>query len=256
MNEIKILNNLVNKVHKSIKYGNGDQDALFTDEVLKVGEGHCGHYSRMLFTELLKLHYSPEIISIKTFDGRHHAMIQVKTKNNNVVLLDATTNIIYKNDAGEIIHNPYIINKSIIGKSVFPAFSNISFWSNIQSLKFLPYLDANVIKDYKINNKDLNTAFDFLSSTIYDNNEKYFEVEFKHPHRLSSIVIYSKTPKDPIELEITCYNNTLDKSIFKKSLINQRSLFPINFYEKVVCKKLSFQFSDILKIQDIYIYGK
>ena len=254
--ELKQLYKIVNKVHKSIRYGTGRKDALFTDEILKYGEGHCGHISRVLFRELTKKGYQPEIISINTYNKRSHSMIQIKTKYGSKILLDATTNIIYTKSVNEIVDKPSLVEKNTIGKSKFIQFSNTDFWKSVRNIQFLPYLDAYIIKD--ITNKDkIVNLIDFRYLTLFKIGEK-IKIKFSKLHRLSSIVIYplnSNIQKRAIE--VFCYDKkNIKNSIYKSDLIDQRSLFTINLSGNDYCKELELDFSKSIRVRDIYIYGK
>jgi hypothetical protein len=62
--------------------------------------------------------------------------------------------------------------------------------------------------------------------------------------------------KEDVNVEVQCENNSTIRTIFDKNVLNQRSLFPINFYGDDTCKNLSFNFDESVEIKDIYIYGK
>jgi len=209
--ELKQLYKLVNKVHKSIRYGTGRKDAFFTDEILKYGEGHCGHISRVLFRELIKKGYQPEIISINTYNKRSHSMIQIKTKYGSKILLDATTNIIYTKSVNEIVDKPSLVEKNTIGKSV-------------RNIQFLPYLDAYIIKD--ITNKDkIVNLVDFRYLTLFKIGKK-IKIKFSRLHRLSSIVIYplnSNIQKRAIE--VFCYDKKILKIGYIKVILLIKDLY-------------------------------
>lgn len=99
-------NNVINKIHNILKYGEGYPDDLFIDELEKRREGHCGHFSLFFFRELIMHDYSVEIINITTFDNRIHTVVQVKLKSSDrYIVVDPTSKIIYKNSIGELIAN-------------------------------------------------------------------------------------------------------------------------------------------------------
>ena len=77
-NELDLFQQLTTKIHKSINYGVGSNNTFFDDEIIKYGEGHCGHLSWMLVRKLINYGYDSEIISITTYNGRNHSMVQVK----------------------------------------------------------------------------------------------------------------------------------------------------------------------------------
>merc|ERR1711879_862022 len=208
--EIDLIISHIEKVHNSITYGTGEKSALFTDEIFEVGSGHCGHYSRMLFRELLLLGYKPEIISIITFDKRSHSMLEVTLKSGKKILADATTNILYLNSATEIISNPDILENNIIGTSTKEMYSNKSFWKNIKTFKYLPYLDANLIKDFAQNN--IENIIDFKYNTSNYSNE--VKVKFNNIHRISSIVIYPFEKNININVSLRCVNEKEKEVIF------------------------------------------
>lgn len=276
--EISDIQKTVNKVSNSFQYGIGSMDTEFNDEIIKYGEGHCGHYSWVLLREFLKQGYSGEIISITTYNHRNHAMVEIERKTDyKKILVDATTNLVYDYSVEDILKNP-LLSKQRHGRSKSPTYSNLAFWGTIKTIRYLPYIGYKTldnIQNIKVDNPNifykkpngLYASFDkkyntYTATKMSSSIKVNFEILFKKQNRLSSIVI---EPYDintyPSKLLLKCMDN--NQIIYNNFLKIKRSLLIVNIVEpkKQYCKKLKFEFSDFqgqdrLLIRDIYFYGK
>ena len=106
--DLKKIKEKVIIVHNLIKSGVGNNTCVFNDEIIEFGEGHCGHFSKMLVRELLLIGYNSEIISLITYNKRNHAVVQVTLNNGKKILLDSLSNVIYNNSIEEILLNPLV----------------------------------------------------------------------------------------------------------------------------------------------------
>ncbi|WP_457641504.1 hypothetical protein [Persephonella sp.] len=277
-NEILELKNLVDKVHKSIKYGIGKNDLVFRDEILEYGEGHCGHLVRILLTELLKKGYSNfDIVYISTYNKRIHTVMQIKLKKSpQIVTLDPTTNLVYPYSVEEILKNPFL-SKNVIGTSKYPVYSDLNFWSTVRQVLFIPYYDAFPIKPEKVYTKHINSFFPpphnidalfdgnfstYTATKTGSNTHISISAKLKKESRISSIVIYPYDEKNyPEKIKIMCKRISSSKIIFDSRIFLKRGIIVINLPEGPYCDNLEFNFSKFkgqnrLLIRDIYIYGK
>lgn len=273
VDEYKLMKSLVVKVHNSISIGNGNNRCVFNDEIIRYGEGHCGHFAKILVRELLKYGYDSEIVSIITYNKRNHAMVQVKLKNGKKILLDALSNIVYKYSIEEILLNTKLSQDKYFQNGNIKNYSNLSFFNTIKTLQFIPYIGTYILKN--INNinvddklffkkpNDIMSSFDYsyntYSATKINASEKInLNIKFKDKDRISSIVIYPYSINDyPAKIKLNCD----DITVFDQDIKLKRGMIVINFYANNKCNDLNFEFSDFkgqnrLLLRDIYIYGK
>jgi len=274
--EMLKLKEIVNSVHNSFKYGVGTMKAEFNDEIVKYGEGHCGHYSWMLLREFIKKGYEGEIVSIITYNHRNHAMVEIERKSDKKkILVDATTNLVYSYGVEDILKKPSL-SQDRIGQSTSPSYSDIDFWNSVKILRYYPYIGYLTVNNIKsITTKEakvfypkpngIESAFDnkyntYTATKMNQADNIVFSVDFKKENRLSSIVIepYSNGIY-PSKIKLYCNN----KIIVNKTIKPKRGMLIINLVEpeQQYCKKLKFNFSDFqgqnrLLIRDIYFYGK
>ncbi len=275
--ELISLKKLLNEVHYSIKYGNPGKQLFFKNEILKNKTGHCGNLSRLLIFDLLKIGYNNfDIISISTYNKRNHTLVQLNLKNSaKAILLDPTTNIIYMHSLGQLLDKPSLCN-DITGKSSFPKYSDINFWSTIENIIFIPYLDGLVIKPdmaylkknniYLKSKYILNNLFDgiyrtYINIKIKQNKSVNIIAEFNKKKRISSIVIYPyDTRHYPSHLSIYCKNRSTEKKLFDGNIHITRGMIIVNLYKGPYCNNMEFSFSNCtsntLLLRNIFIYGE
>lgn len=270
--EYQHLQTIVSKVHQSIDYGVGNTELLFADEIIGLGEGHCGHFSWLLSRELWKQGYKNEIVLIITYNKRDHTMVQVTTNDNHTILVDATTNLVYKHSVQEILSDPKL-SQDVVQKGVHKSYSDVDFWSSVETLRFTPYIGIsplNNIKkivdkqhDFHVSPNDQNALFDFNYGTYgatqgKGEKEVALDVKFTKKNRMSSVVVYPYDMQNyPAHLKIVCDGKTLTDAPAEL----KRSMIIYNFPNEDSCSNVQLGFSNFqgqkrLLIKDIYFYGK
>lgn len=252
--EIGFLRNMVANVHGMINYGVGDSDAIFSDEIIQIGEGHCGHYSILLFLELVKEDYNPKIIGISTTNNRNHSMIFVKLKSTSeYITLDATNNIIYLSDPYYLMDNAVELNDLIIGTPIYVKYADFDFWNNVDTYDIYPYLGGYVIYDIEYEQSLVN-IFDFNNDTVQFLD--YVDIDLNGLHRLKSIVFYPANQEYIGNLKVICSQNNNNAIIYNDKVNFLENLISINFQDENYCQELKIEFGHSIELKDIYIYGK
>jgi len=267
--DFNMFKSMVTETNKMIIYGKGKKGLCFDDEIVNHKNGHCGDYAKLLLRKLIKKGFDAEIVSIRTQNGLAHAMVEVNVENKKI-LLDATTNIVYRNSVLELMINPLLAKRSI-GKSMFPMYSNVYFWEGVKTISFIPVIKCKTIKIFSIKSKTKFYKDHKLSIVINGTTNTYaagykdiptkISIDFEKTSYLSSLLIVPYNYKNyPSSLQISCPLN--NKIIYKNENITlKRGVIPINFDDKIKCKHLditffSFKGQNRFLLRNIYLYGK
>lgn len=96
-------------VSKQLEYGNAP-NFMTVEAIRELGYGSCEDYSFILANELLDLGVPNRQIGFSTFDGRDHAMLEVRY-DQKWVLADPTIGILYNYGFTEILGNPQLADQ-------------------------------------------------------------------------------------------------------------------------------------------------
>jgi len=268
----------VARVGTSIRYGTGTPEAEFNDEIVRRGEGHCGHYAAMLLREFLKLGYRGEIVSVTTYNHRMHSLVQIRRKSDGKkILADATTGLVYAHSVEEIVGTPSLCREKT-GRSRVPGYSGIDFWESVKSVTYLPFVGWRTIGRFRSVGtaekgvfypapNGIAAVFDGDYDTYAATKARAAErvtvtAEFPTRSRLSSIVI---VPYDngtyPSRLSVVCEEN--NATVFRGGIRPDRGLLVVNIVDprKQHCTRVRLTFSGFrgqkrLLVREIRFYGK
>lgn len=235
VDDMKVVKEINDRIHKSISYGIGTGQSSSSKEVLEYGEGHCGDYAYLMVKELRKKGYEARMVGIASsyYDGMH-TRVEVKI-DDKWYIFDPTFNIAFPNSTMEIIKKPDLIKLMEGIPSDESKYNKEEFFKGVQLIEYtydIDNRDNNLSKVAKVKsdlefeegyeaNKSLDQdsiTFTAANSYVLPQSMKYtFEQEYK---------IY--------RIKIKWYSPEISGKSFKIEYMNEKGQY------KTICNEKNY----------------